>query len=781
MSYWPASFLGGKQDSANDTIARYSKKNIQANPGSGNFVLTLPVSKQLLKDAAYQTGEEFTHMSYTAATCDPDDFPKKYDLRPRRYNRQIKIALVVTMYNEDDGLFIKSLLAAQKNIAYLCSDQCPYSWGQDGWKNFVVCIVSDGRTKINPRVLTVLGAMGIYMDGLPRSSVNGEPVTGHIFEFTTQIAIDRDMAVRTRKMGIFPTQVIFVLKEKNAKKINSHKWFFNAVCEVIFPEVTMLLDVGTKPSAVSFYHLYRAFERDPRIGGACGEIAAELGPSCGNLLNPLVATQNFEYKMSNILDKPLESVFGYISVLPGAFSAYRYKALQGEPLYKYFLGEKPGADIFTSNLYLAEDRILCFELVTKKHEAWILKYVKSAVAETDVPSTLPELISQRRRWLNGSFFASVHAISNFSQIFQSPHSSIQKFIFSVEFVYNAINLAFSWTSLANFYLAFYFLFKVSNTVNPGSLPFGTHSEIVDLVMRELYIFAIIAIFVSSLSNRPQGSKWLYYCLSVLFSIIMAMMLFMGGWSIYQAVINFRNRGVTVSGHQQSAFDYFRTTTVFRDLVVSIMSTYGLYFVASLIHLDPWHCVTSMLQYLLILPTFNNIFMIYAFCNLHDVSWGTKGDNKVVDDKPAVVHQSASGEQVYEVEIPSEEEDIDAAWLLHIKTMASNRANPVVENNKRDGKTKEEDSCKEFRTRVVLSWIITNSLIIALFTNDSFINFVFKPSPENSVNPYLTFLFWSVAVLSLVRFIGCVLYIIMWWGQKLAEAAGGTRRAPSSQH
>ncbi|KAH6599885.1 hypothetical protein BASA50_002714 [Batrachochytrium salamandrivorans] len=262
---------------------------------------------------------------------------------------------------------------------------------------------------------------------------------------------------------------------------------------------------------------------------------------------------------------------------------------------------------------------------------------------------------------------------------------------------------------------------------------------------------------------------------------MAMMLFMGGWSIYQAVINFRNRGVTVSGHQQSPFDYFRTTTVFRDLVVSIMSTYGLYFVASLIHLDPWHCVTSMLQYLLILPTFNNIFMIYAFCNLHDVSWGTKGDNKVVDDKPAVVHQSASGEQVYEVEIPSEEKDIDAAWLLHIKTMASSRANPVVENNKRDGKTKEEDSCKEFRTRVVLSWIITNSLIIALFTNDSFINFVFKPSPENSVNPYLTFLFWSVAVLSLVRFIGCVLYIIMWWGQKLAEAAGGTRRAPSSQH
>jgi chitin synthase len=49
--------------------------------------------------------------------------------------------------------------------------------------------------------------------------------------------------------------------------------------------------------------------------------------------------------MSNILDKPLESIFGWITVLPGAFSAYRYIALQNDtvgegPLKQYFLGEQ---------------------------------------------------------------------------------------------------------------------------------------------------------------------------------------------------------------------------------------------------------------------------------------------------------------------------------------------------------------------------------------------------------------------------------------------------------
>ena len=123
----------------------------------------------------------------------------------------------------------------------------------------------------------------------------------------------------------------------------------------------------------------------------------------------------------------MESAFGYISVLPGAFSAYRYTALQNDPmghgpLHSYLKGEtmhggKHDADIFSSNMYLAEDRILCWELVTKRDSAWLLRFVKRAQAETDVPTHVAELISQRRRWLNGSFFAAIHSIIKFGRIY----------------------------------------------------------------------------------------------------------------------------------------------------------------------------------------------------------------------------------------------------------------------------------------------------------------------------------------------------------------------------
>ena len=252
--------------------------------------------------------------------------------------------------------------------------------------------------------------------------------------------------------------MIFCLKQKNSKKINSHRWLFNAFGRILNPEVCILLDAGTKPGPKSLLALWEAFYNDKDLGGACGEIHAMLGKGWRNLLNPLVAAQNFEYKISNILDKPLESSFGYVSVLPGAFSAYRYRAIMHRPLEQYFHGDQTlskklgkkgieGMNIFKKNMFLAEDRILCFELVAKAGSKWHLTYVKASKGETDVPEGAPEFIGQRRRWLNGSFAASLYSLMHFGRMYKSGHSIVRMFFFHVQLLYNILSVFLSWFAL----------------------------------------------------------------------------------------------------------------------------------------------------------------------------------------------------------------------------------------------------------------------------------------------------------------------------------------------
>ena len=69
------------------------------------------------------------------------------------------------------------------------------------------------------------------------------------------------------------------------------------------------------------------------------------------------------------------------------------------------------------------------------------------MAETDVPDALPEFISQRRRWLNGSFFAATYAVAHVGQILRSGHSVGRKLMLVNETVYNAINLIAAWFAI----------------------------------------------------------------------------------------------------------------------------------------------------------------------------------------------------------------------------------------------------------------------------------------------------------------------------------------------
>ncbi|EHA47318.1 chitin synthase 2 [Pyricularia oryzae 70-15] len=718
-----------------------SRKEVQLI--NGELVLETKIPTILYSFLPRRDADEFTHMRYTAVTCDPDDFVERgYKLRQNIgvTARETELFVCVTMYNENEYDFTRTMHAVMKNISHFCRRSKSRTWGENGWQKIVVCIVSDGREKIHPRTLDALAAMGVYQHGIAKNYVNQKAVQAHVYEYTTQVSLDADLKFKGAEKGIVPCQMLFCLKERNQRKLNSHRWFFNAFGKALNPNVCILLDVGTRPGGNSLYHLWKAFDTDSNVAGACGEIKAMKGRLGQNLLNPLVASQNFEYKMSNILDKPLESVFGYITVLPGALSAYRYHALQNDanghgPLSQYFKGETlhgQHADVFTANMYLAEDRILCWELVAKRDERWVLKYVKGCTGETDVPDTVPEFISQRRRWLNGAFFAAIYSLVHFRQLWATDHTVARKVLLHIEFVYQLLQVLFTFFSLANFYLTFYFV--AGGLADPLIDPFGNRIGLyIFTILRYTLILLICAQFILSLGNRPQGAKKPYFASMVIYGIVMVYTTFAAFYIVIRQLTD--PKAKLEMGNN-----------VFTNLIVSMASTIGLYFLMSFIYLDPWHMFTSSIQYFMLLPSYLCTLQVYAFCNTHDVTWGTKGDNVMKTDLGGAVGKGST----VELEMPSEQLDIDSGYDEALRNLRDRIEVPKSGDSEAQ---MQEDYYKSVRTYMVVSWMIANGILgmaVSEIYSDRTI----------SENYYLRFILWSVASLALFRALGSTTFAII---------------------
>ncbi|KAL9616930.1 MAG: hypothetical protein Q9160_008243 [Pyrenula sp. 1 TL-2023] len=777
MHYGPAP--SGRQDRRGARKAEMTKKEVRLI--NGELILECKIPTILHSFLPRRDEREFTHMRYTAVTCDPDDFCLRgYKLRQNIGStmRETELLICVTMYNENEIDFTRTMHGIMRNISHFCSRSKSRTWGKDGWQKIVVCIISDGRRKVHPRTLNALAAMGVYQDGIAKNIVNQKEVTAHVYEYTTQVSLDPELKFKGAEKGIVPCQMIFCLKEKNQKKLNSHRWFFNAFGRALTPNVCVLLDVGTKPDTRALYHLWKAFDQDSSVAGAAGEIKAGKGKSFLGLLNPLVASQNFEYKMSNILDKPLESVFGYITVLPGALSAYRYYALQNDasghgPLSQYFKGETlhgQDADVFTANMYLAEDRILCWELVAKRDERWVLKFVKSAVGETDVPDAVPEFISQRRRWLNGAFFAAVYSLIHFRQVWHTDHTLTRKILLHIEFFYQFISLLFTYFSLANFYLTFYFV--AGSLADPRLDPFH-HSigKVIFVILRYACVLLICLQFILSMGNRPQGAKKMFLSTMIVFSVIMAYTTFA---AFYIVVIQLKQ-------HSATDADAFKLgNNVFTNLIMSTISTVGLYFVMSFLYLDPWHMFTSSAQYFALLPSYICTLQVYAFCNTHDVTWGTKGDNVIHTDLGAAT--SKNGTHTVEIEMPSEQLDIDSGYDEALRNLRDRLEAPKQEVS--EGQ-RQEDYYRAVRTYMVSTWLVANA-VLAMGVSEAYSN------THVSNNFYLSFILWSVAAVAAFRAIGSGTFGVMnavhavaegrvrmrFWGGKGGE--GGSEGSGSSE-
>ena len=249
-----------------------------------------------------------------------------------------------------------------------------------------------------------------------------------------------------------------VVKQRNKRKLNTHLWFFGGFGKMMNPRYVMLLDVGTGPEENALFELWKAMNVDPNCVGTCGEIAPDRGDFC----NLIISAQWVEYKFAHILDKALESSIGYITVLPGAFSAYEWNAINCKPLWEdYFhsLNQPHKLTCFDANVYLAEDRVLCLNIVASQNKQYTLRYVKKSVAYTDVPDTFTKLLAQRRRWINGSWHALVSNLNQMGDLKRTKHNCGTKLMLWFLMSYFVVNVVLAWIMVGSLFLVFAIMTK----------------------------------------------------------------------------------------------------------------------------------------------------------------------------------------------------------------------------------------------------------------------------------------------------------------------------------
>lgn len=162
--------------------------------------------------------------------------------------------------------------------------------------------------------------------------------------------------------------------------------------------------------------------------------------------------------------------------------------------------------------------------------------------------------------------------------------------------------------------------------------------------------------------------------------------------------------------------------------------------------------TSFFQYLCLAPSFTNVLNVYAFCNLHDVSWGTKGSDKA-EALPSVSSKKGKTEDTAVVEEATRnKEDLEA----HFKETVT-RAVTKLEVKEVPEKPTMDDENRTFRTRLVSFWMLSNAGLAVAIENINGLPTGNEAADDAGLhakqNIYFEIILYSTFGLAAVRFTG----------------------------
>ncbi len=496
------------------------------------------------------------------------------------------LAICFTLYNESADLMRPSLESVINSLDALSRYDAAY-------RKATVCIIADGVSHISESVRLYLDSLALE----PRGSLEGEARTA----LSARTFHAEQLAEISGRQA--PSQMEITLKlvskAQNSGKLDSHRIFYDRICPGLNPDYCFQIDAGTLLERKAFTGMCALFEADKDTAGLASNVLI-APPGDGNIIQSF---QCGDFAVQKTIRWPSEVFSGYLSVLPGQFSAIRWSSFNRtepgggmSPKQRYLRGQncRSAAE---SMMYLSEDRVLGFELATQRGQNNRLDYAPQAVCHTDACHTIAELLLQRRRWLNGSLFCRSWMIGRILGMFVDPHCSVRQktrfvpalFNLSAQHLLewflpllNILLLAMTWISLNHvispqlapviFALLATIWLLPSVLALTGHLQKWPASRVQGLLrMVSMVFFSIIGINIANLAQQPGMTAYLYY---------LSMPMALAGGAFAGALI--LNRAIIP------------------------------------------HLKSSVLTFISLAPSMWLMMSAYAFFNLHDGSWGTKG-------------------------------------------------------------------------------------------------------------------------------------------------------------
>jgi cellulose synthase/poly-beta-1,6-N-acetylglucosamine synthase-like glycosyltransferase len=142
-------------------------------------------------------------------------------------------------------------------------------------------------------------------------------------------------------------------------------------------EIVIIADIDTTFDRDALAILLSYFS-DPEVGAVSGNLGVRNASA-----SLMTRCQAIEYAIGLSLGRCIADIFGTLTIVSGAFGAFRRQALES---------------VGRQDIEIGEDADLSMKL---RRAGWRLRFAPEAYALTDVPDSVPSYIAQRLRWDRG--------------------------------------------------------------------------------------------------------------------------------------------------------------------------------------------------------------------------------------------------------------------------------------------------------------------------------------------------------------------------------------------